>query len=773
MSRAPSLRHRRGRSHLLPVVALAAALALPGALLPGVFAAGPQAHAAEEPEELGPVPSLVVAPETPVLAADAEQARFSVLLRNPGDEPLAAGVVSLRIDNDRAEAPADLDAAAERDALDLGRVEVAETPAGEDQVLEIAVPRGELPLVFTRVPGVYPVRAEFAPAATEGEDQAEGEDPQAQGGGDADGEAAQGEADPPGTEVFPLRTTTPLIWETVDAGSPVPVTLVVPLVLPSTVRTLPSSAEIAAAAPGLIELIDAAERHGATLAVDPRIVAAIRALGEAAPGSASTLLERLERTPLQVFLLQFADADPAVQAALGFESLLQPVGLDHATQFGRFEEPDPADGDQQPPGDNPAADQGAAGDRGATDADDRSGEADTGDAGGTGDAGDAADAGDGTGVPPLDELLALPGAKAGAWPAGGEVDTSTLELLQRSGLDFVVLDSTNVASATGAQVALGEFEALVADAAMGEATRDSLAGATPVEQAAGDAELASLLALAAQADAPGAVVALDRGALADSSEPLRVFELLDELAWVQTVPESLQFTGTATLRAAAPDEQRRELLRATATRSEQIDGLSPLLEHPEYLLEYQRERLLEAFATRYAEPDVDFAAVDALTKQRDEELLAGVQPVTIENTQLVGTSSQVPITLSNALPFDAAVSLHVTPFSAAISLSERDFEASVPATGSASVLVPVHSRVSSGESALMLEVRDASGADSFSTALQHLVLRTRIEAIMLGALGAAAALLLGFGVWRSVKRKRGEIPTTGAIEVQAGPDEAR
>lgn len=755
-------------------MALAAALALPGALLPGVFATAPQARAAEEPEELGPVPSLVVAPETPVLAADAEQARFSVLLRNPGDEPLAAGVVSLRIDDDRAEAPADLDAAAERDALDLGRVEVAETPAGEDQVIEIAVPRGELPLVFTRAPGVYPVRAEFAPAATEGEDQTEAEDPQAQGGGDADGEAAQDEADPPETEVFPLRATTPLIWETVDAGSPVPVTLVVPLVLPSTVRTLPSSAEIAAAAPGLIELIDAAEQHGATLAVDPRIVAAIRALGEAAPGSASTLLERLERTPLQVFLLQFADADPAVQAALGFESLLQPVGLDHATQFGRFEEPDPADDGQQPPGDDPAADQGASGDRGATDADDGGdGGADADDATGTGDAGDAADAGDGTGVPPLDELLALPGAKAGAWPAGGEVDTSTLELLQRSGLDFVVLDSTNVASATGAQVALGEFEALVADAAMGGAARDSLAGATPVEQAAGDAELASLLALAAQADAPGAVVALDRGALADSAEPLRVFELLDELAWVQTVPESLQFTGTATLRAAAPDEQRRELLRATAARSEQIDGLSPLLEHPEYLLEYQRERLLEAFATRYAEPHVDFAAVDALTKQRDDELLAGVRPVTIENTQLVGTSSQVPITLSNALPFDAAVSLHVTPFSAAISLSERDFEASVPATGSASVLVPVHSRVSSGESALLLEVRDASGADSFSTALQHLVLRTRIEAIMLGALGAAAALLLGFGVWRSVKRKRGEIPTTGAIDVQASPRESR
>lgn len=64
-----------------------------------------------------------------------------------------------------------------------------------------------------------------------------------------------------------------------------------------------------------------------TIAVDPRIIAGTRALGSNAPGAATTLLDRLERSTSPMFLLQFADADPAVQAALGFETLLQPLGF--------------------------------------------------------------------------------------------------------------------------------------------------------------------------------------------------------------------------------------------------------------------------------------------------------------------------------------------------------------------------------------------------------------------------------------------------------------
>src|SRR5690606_10879618 len=121
-----------------------------------------------------------------------------------------------------------------------------------------------------------------------------------------------------------------------------PLTLVVPLVLPSSVQVLTTEAELDAAAPRLLDLLDAAESRGATVAVDPRILAGVRVLGADALACGTELIERLERSPATVLLLQFADADPAAQSALGFESLLQPLGFDYAMSGAEEEAPEDA-----------------------------------------------------------------------------------------------------------------------------------------------------------------------------------------------------------------------------------------------------------------------------------------------------------------------------------------------------------------------------------------------------------------------------------------------
>lgn len=725
----PAVRRRRTLAHSVLITAMSAALALPGVSVLGSLA---PAVAVETVAEASPA-ELVVAPATPVLDVTASEFRFEALLRNPGDDPLPAGSVVISIDNLPLENVAGVDENVRSDALEAGRVTVVETAAQGEQRVEIVVQRADFPLLFTRSPGVYSLRATYAPR---------GVTANTDGGADA--------AADDGT----LEAMTPVIWGRVDTVAPVPVTLVVPLVLPTAITTLPSREQLIQIAPTLRQLLDAAEQQNATIAVDPRIIAATRALGTTAPTSARTLVERLERTSSPVFLLQFADADPAAQAALGFDSLLAPIGLDSATRSGVFERTEQA-----------APSDPTTGQDEQTNVQDEQTNTEVSD---TTEA--EADAGGATltdvpGAPPLTELLTLSNARPGAWPAGGEVDSATLGLLQGAGLTSLVLESTNVSGATGTNVTVDGFHVLVADSNLIEANRNAIGGPTLTEQAAGSAMLASRLALAAQSGSPGAVLALDRAALADSADPLQILQQLDGMTWVQTVPEDSQVAGTAQLRAGATTEDRRELLQQIMTRSAQIDALAPLLEYPEYLIEYQRERLLEAFATRYAEPGVDLAAVDALVQERDEQLLQGVRPITTESTQLVGTSSRVPVTLNNALPFDAAVSVHVTPLSAAISVPERDFSALVPAEGSVNILVPVKSRVSSGESGLNLEVRSASGEYVFGSTLQQLTLRTAIESIMLGILGSAAALLLGFGVWRSIRRRRSGVTGTGTLSL--------
>ncbi len=741
MPHAPRLSPRRGSVYALIAVSLTAALTFSGI---SVMQGRGSAHAAEPDAESGPQPALVVAPESAVVESTAEQFRFEVLLKNPTSEPLRAGTVTLTIDNHRAETAADLSSEGERESLELASVEAVATQGEKDQRIEVVVSRDDFPLLYTREAGVYPIHAEF--------------------------QSSDAKADDAGAPN--LTTSTAVVWNDAVATSPLAVTLVVPLVLPSSVEALPTRDELASSAPKLTQLLDAAEQRYATIAVDPRIIAGTRALGSNAPGAATTLLDRLERSTSPMFLLQFADADPAVQAALGFETLLQPLGFNHATALGKFEPPTPeaaatsaVNGDAAA-GQNAGTDGAAVGADAGADATEAAG-ADspataTADDASTTDAADAADAtvkvDPVTGVPTLEALLSLDNTRPGAWPAGGEVDSATLALLRDAGLTSLVLDSNNVANASTPRVTFGDFDALVADAPAGQAARVSIAGATATERDAGTADLTARLALSAQTGAGGLVLALDRGALADIADPLRIFDTIDSLPWVQTVSERLQSSAPAELRAGASTEQRRELLRATIARSAQIDELAPLLAEPSYLTEYQRERLLAALATRYAEPDVDYLAIDEQTKARDSELLRGVSPLVSENTQLVGSLSNVPITLSNALPFEAVVNLHVTPTSAAISLGERDFEVRIPAVGSRNVLVPVQSRVSSGEAGLQLEVQNASKEFAFASALHPLTLRTAIETALIWVLGSAAALLLGFGVWRSVRRRRTKRP---------------
>ena len=74
--------------------------------------------------------------------------------------------------------------------------------------------------------------------------------------------------------------------------------------------------------------------------------------------------------------------------------------------------------------------------------------------------------------------------------------------------------------------------------------------------------------------------------------------------------------------------------------------------------------------------------------------------------------------------------------------------------GSTNVLVPVQSRVSSGGAGLQLEVQSTSKEHSFASALHPLTLRTAVETALIWVLGSAAALLLGFGIWRSVRHRR-------------------
>ncbi|WP_427870074.1 DUF6049 family protein [Leucobacter luti] len=696
---------RRRRARLAAILSALVCLGLGSGV--GIAAAAPSAAQLGLPRHVAndafPVAgaSLAVAPEDPIVLANTEEIAFNVAIENPGEEAIPAGRIEFRLAPDRVE-PGTRLPGADAEALPgdtpvLAEASIGAISAGGVQTASATIATADLPLSADSPQGVYLVEAALLPAKEE-----------------------------PSADASPgLHALTPIVWRGPGAET-VNLSTIVPIVFPADVRTLPTRRQLETAATQWEKLLVEARALRATLAIDPRAIAAIRAYGDDAPENARLLLPELESYPHDSFLLQFGDADLAAQAALGFDEPLAPKTLDFVSRFGSFA-PSGTSQEQdqsQDPADEPAQDPDP----------------------------ETAD----PSLPSLDELLTWPAKSKAAWPAEGEANQETLALARSAGLEGVVLDSENVSLGGGPRAEVAGMPATITDAGLAAASRDAIGGENDVVRNSGTALMVAQLVLAAQGQSPGVVLGLDRGAVAEGGDATsELLATLDRLGWTKRIPVAEQAAGTATLKAADPLENRRELLRSALKREASIVEIGGVLEHPEYLIGYQRARLLEVFGTRYAAPGVDFDEVAGAFRARDAELLSGVQAISTEHTQLVGVSTRVPVQLRNALPFDAVVEVRADPASAALSVDERVFtDVRVPAEGNGRVLVPVQSRVASGESGLVVSVTALSGEPTSYTGTLDISIRSSIETVGVWVLGGLAALLLVLGIWRSVRRKR-------------------
>ena len=671
---------------------------------------------------------LVVATEEPVISPETSEVSVRVLVRNLTEEPLPAGRVTLAL----GERLTDPDVVAlpspSIDATALAELSVPATAAAATRSLDIAIPITDWPLTTTDAPGVFRLQGEFWP--------------------DADPALA--------LDVPAAETTAPLVWRGVGAGATVPLAMIVPLVLPSDVLSMPSRTQLSEAVPRLEAALDAATAVGATLAIDPRIIAGIRAYGLNAPERAQEFLARLEASTLPSFLLQFADADPAAQSALGLEALLEPTSLSYVTRSGEFLSPeaevspehDASETGDDAPRENELADPDSKTNTDTVDNKDVNGEETD------SEETDSEETDASATAPTLEELLAWPQGLPWGWPAEGNANSATLALLQGVGLTTTVLDSDNVSGAGGPRATLDSGEAIVTDHDLGAALRLAMKGEDPAELARGRSVFMARLAAAAGSDAPGLILGIDRNTLAEGAEPWDLLTELTSAGWITPTPVMELPTGSATLTEAEGGTAKRlEHLEEALQREPEVLAIRSLLTEPEYLDGYQRARLLNLFATRFADQSTAFSAAVTTYAERDAELSRGVRAIDTQHTQLVGASTRVPVQIQNALPFSVHVTTEVVPTSAVLSVSETHYpDLTIGARSNETLLVPVKSRVSSGESHLHVTISDVEEEFVAYSGDIEVSVSTHIEVIALSVLGAAGVLLFGLGIYRSVRR---------------------
>lgn len=663
----------RERSRLFRVLSGLVFLALLGI---GVPTLTPPA-AAESAEQTPGALALTLAPDTAFIAPDAQTVEFSLAIENTSTSQVSLSSIALYLSPTRILTTAELTALLASPELPEGLnaplVEIDPKAIGPGDRTEFtaSVDTVDMQSATANGVGVYAVYASVA--------------------------SDNGES---------LTIATPIVWHGTATATTTPVHAVVPLVLPKDIDGMPTASQLGELTSGaglLSQNLASAIERGSTLAIDPRIIAGTRALGDKAPASAIDFITSLETAPNAKFALQYADADLSAQAQVGLEAPLEPKGFTYV------------------------------GNR-----------------------------------PSTEDLAAFPYTLTGVgWPRQNSVTSNSLAFMAKSGISSVLLDSRNVELSAGTSGTVGTLRALSLNSNLQDAAAGALTGQTAIDRNAARAALVSQLALINQSAASSIpqTIGLDRGgaAVRDVSD---VLDTVSALPWVSTTDFATVAAqpASATIIDSPIAAERLDTLTQALAAEPKIDEYGAVLKHPVYLSQLQRMRVLEFFATSIGVDSPGFTETTAAYFTRDDATLNGVRVTSTSTTNLVGTSTRIPVQVTNDLPFTAAVSAETLAANSSLLVEEGETELTpIEKKSSVNITVPVTTRVSAGQSALIVTLFAKNG-QRVDDAVLPVTIRSSWETLALGMLGVLVAGFFGFGIWRSLRARRAQSFAQGLVD---------
>lgn len=356
---------------------------------------------------------------------------------------------------------------------------------------------------------------------------------------------------------------------------PVSVSVAMPVTVPKSTDGILSAAVLAAATSvdgTLTQQLDAAEDHNVAVAVDPRIIASIRILGENAPSAATAWLQRLEALRNETFALPYADADVTGLRQAGSDGILAPISLDQSVKSENFPVPRPrADADRHPG-------QTSGPSSTATPSDDAT-----------------TDAGSGTGettetLPTTEQLLDFPYSMDSiAWPADGTVTAADLTALQRADKNTTIVSSGNTSAGANATISasekIGDDHVLVSDQSMSSLLRDAATAPDRQSWSSAMSELTATLATSARDGGTTGPILLTLGRdwPSDSTRLSQTLDALESTAWV--APADLSTTskavaGSLTLNSASTGADRIAQLKRLVQGEQGLSAFATILDTP-------------------------------------------------------------------------------------------------------------------------------------------------------------------------------------------------
>lgn len=478
----------------------------------------------------------------------------------------------------------------------------------------------------------------------------------------------------------------------------------------------------------LTDILAGVAGTSAILAIDPALLASIRVLGDSAPPSALAWLDRLAALPNERFALQFGDADVSVQADAGLTALLEPTSLNYAVSEDDFANA------AATPTPNPSA---------PTDAETDGG-------------------GDTVTLPDLDELLAVPGARATMyWPAQGRADADAVRMLAQqpsaTGSPATTLLSSATTERSEARAAASTAEGaplLVYEAGSSNAVR-ATAGAVDGSSQAASALISAQIALEASSPSGPLLITTER------MSELSATSLRAAIDTVFSYPGVVPATLSALLTAdptgaestAQPSEDAVTRLDTLLAGEASIAEFSSIIDDPSLLTAPARSALLQLIGAGWRDESDAWQAALAAHAEATTTTLTSVAIQEPSTVQLVSPEAVLPFFVRNDLPFVANVVLVSTPDNLRLDV-ERTLTVRAEPGVNTRVEVPVRARVGSGEVTIELRLLSPTFEQVGPVQRAQVTVRAEWERIGIIGLGAIVVLLLGAGFVRTVLRRR-------------------
>lgn len=471
------------------------------------------------------------------------------------------------------------------------------------------------------------------------------------------------------------------------------------------------------------------------------LVASIRVLGNSAPASAITWLDRLRTSGNEIFALAYADADLASLARADALAARDPLGFGFAINASNF---GPANTASPTPSATPTA----------TPTPDNS-----------------------STPPPLptdtDDVLEWSYTlKNIAWPADDSVISSDLPDFRAAGYQSVVLNSTNVSTTNSGYVDVEGIHGIVIDNGISTLVRDAVYSSDPAGPLdALDRLNSALSGMAAVSPGRTVVAALDRhwplGAL-----NLQV--LFDDLATQASVsPVGL----TTVLAGAHPDaaivdepgdgaraDQVKSAIRATDAEAQ----FATVATDPAAVTEPRRLALLALLAVSWLRGTDDWSAqVDAFLAD-SSTLRSSVQIVAGSDLVVGAGATNIPVTVSNALKVPVTVYVSVDSPSSVLQVRAQNVPVTVEPGSSNKAAIPV-AALTNGKVTTTVTLRSVTGISIGDPDFVSVDLHPGWESVGTTIVVVLLVLIFGGGIARNIVKRRAARRARAAADTESHP----